>query len=138
MSDIGTSLRVGIYKKWSSRTRSHHKKPEIKVVTRYQNLIKNCCLTRSGYQESEGIKRTIRLKRLPSIRTSSRIGTYISGYLEQEVHLKELENKSVYSVSEPQQVPLLTKVVTWNQKFITKNQKIRVITRYQNLVKVYF
>ena len=61
-----------------------------------------------------------------------------SGYLEQEVHLKEPESKSDYSISEPQQELLLTKVVTWNQKFITKNQKIKVITRYQNLVKVYF
>ena len=28
------------------------------------------------------------------------------------------------------------KVVTQNQKFITKNQRIEVITRYQNLIKI--
>ena len=56
----------------------------------------------------------------------------------QKVHQQEPGNKGDYSVSEPHQDLLLTKSGYLEPEVITKNQKIKVITRYQNLVKICF
>ena len=97
------------------------KKQRIRVVTRYQNLIRfyywqkvidenKKWLLRKFITKNQGITVITRYQNLIKIcYWQKAVGKNKSGYSEPEVHHKEPENKGDYSVSEPREDLFLTK-----------------------------